>query len=119
MRRMVCMNASFHCAALNLSTKPESSAATNTPVPAVDNQLIVNLAASAFALTGATGGIRCTRLCSAGMSHTGSDSEPANGEPRKVVENVTPENRPLSSFLNSGTPHNAQHAIKITQGIHA
>src|ERR1700682_2311911 len=118
-RRMVSMKASFHCVGFSLSTRPERSAATKTPVPAVDNQLIVNRAASAFAFTGATGGIRCTRLCSAGMSQTGSDSEPLNVEPSSVVVNVIPENRLLRDFLNSGTPHSAQQAIRITHGIHA
>ena len=62
-------------------------------MPAADSQLIANRAASGLALTGATGGIRCTRLCSDGMSHTGSDSVPPNVEPSSVVLNVTPENR--------------------------
>src|SRR5258705_1756457 len=113
------MKAACLCVGFGVSTRPDGSAATKTPVPAADSQLIVNRAASAFALTGATGGIRCTRLCSAGMSQTGNDSEPLNVEPSSVVVNVIPENRLLRNFLNSGTPHSAQQAIRITHGIHA
>ena len=68
---------------------------------------------------GATGGIRCTRLCSAGMSHTGSESVPAKGEPSSVVAKVAPENRLFMYFLKSGVPQSAQHRIRITHGSHA
>src|ERR1700752_3066787 len=117
--RMVCMKASFHCVALNLSARPESTAATKTPVPAADNQLIVNRAASAFALTGTTGGIRCTRLCSAGMSHTGSDNDPLSGEPRTAVLIVTPPSALFNVVFHAGDPHSAQQRIKIGQGVQA
>src|SRR5246127_4535398 len=116
---MVRMKASFHCVAFSLRTSPERSAATKTPVPAADSQLIAKRATSGLALTGATGGIRWTRLCSDGMSQTGSDSVPPNVEPSSVVVNLIPENRLLRYALTSGTPHNAQQAIRITHGIHA
>src|SRR6266550_8794181 len=119
MRRSVWTRASFHCAPVNLSTKPDKIAATKTPVPAADNQLMVNRATSGFALIGATGGIRCTRLCSVGMSHTGSESVPAKGEPRSVVAKVTPEKTLFRYFLNSGIPQRAQQRIRITHGNHA
>src|ERR1700687_4159797 len=80
---------------------------------------MVNLAASGLALIGATGGIRCTKLCKDGMSHTGSESVPANGEPRSVVAKVTPEKRLFRYFLNSGMPQRAQQRIRITHGNHA
>ena len=118
-RCIVCTNASFHCVAFSLSTRPERIAATNTPVPAADSQLIANRAASGLALTGATGGMRCTRLCSDGMSHTGSDSVPPNVEPSSVVVNLMPENRSFRNFLNSGMPHSAQQTIRITHGSQA
>ncbi len=58
MRRAVRAIASFHCAAVNPRNSADRSAATKTPVPAVDNQLIVNVAASGFASGLATGGVR-------------------------------------------------------------
>src|SRR5437016_9127160 len=119
MRCSVWPNASFHCAALSLRTRPDKIAATNTPVPAADNQLIVNRAASGLALIGATGGIRCTRLCNVGMSQTGSESVPAKGDPSNVVAKVAPEKRLFRYFLKSGMPQSAQHRIRITHGIHA
>src|SRR2546425_4579374 len=119
MRCSVWPNASFHCAAVSLRTRPDKVAATNTPVPAADNQLMVNRAASGLALIGATGGIRCTRLCNVGMSQTGSESVPAKGEPRSVVAKVMPEKRLLRYFLNSGMPQTAQQRISITHGNHA
>src|SRR5512140_2958217 len=98
---------------------PDNSAATNTPVPAADSQLIANFAASGLALIGATGGMRCTMLFRSGMSQTGSDSVPWNGEPSSVVLNVIAENRLFSQTLKPGTPHSAQQAIRITHGIQA
>ncbi len=65
----------------------------NTPVPAAESQLIANTAASGLAFTGATGGMRWTRLWSAGICQAGRESEPANVEPKRVVLKVTPENR--------------------------
>src|SRR5450756_2233163 len=91
MRRPVRTTASFHCVALKLRTKPDSTAAANTPVPAADSQLMTKRAASGLAPARAIGGVRCTRLGSAGISHAGKDSVPLNGEPRSVVLNVTPE----------------------------
>src|SRR5882757_11047749 len=98
---------------------PESSAATNTPVPAAESQLIVNLATSALAFVAATGGIRCTKLCKAGMSQAGSESVPAKGEPNNVVANFTSAKTLFRYFLNSGIPQSAQQMIRITQGIQA
>ena len=118
-RCAVCLKTLFHCAAESLSTSPEISAATNTPVPAADNQLMVKRAASGFAFSGATGGMRCTRLCRAGMSHTGSESVPANGEPRSVVLNFTPEKRLFRKALNSGMPQSAQQRMRMIHGVHA
>src|ERR1051325_4311812 len=109
----------FHCAAESLSTSPELSPATHTPVPAAESQLMVKRAASGLAFTGATGGMRCTRLCSDGMSHTGSESVPANGEPRSVLLNFTPEKRPLRNALKSGMPQSAQQRIRTIQGVQA
>ena len=60
--------ACFHWAALNFKMSPVRMAAKTTPVPAAESQLMTNLAASGLAFTGATGGMRSTRLCSAGMS---------------------------------------------------
>src|SRR6266568_2667254 len=87
--------ASFHCAAFILRTRPERIAATNTPVPAADSQLMTKRAVSGFALAGATGGMRCTMLCSAGMSHAGREGAPENLEWRSVVLKVMLEKRPF------------------------
>src|SRR5258706_1977527 len=113
------MNASCHCAAFNRRTSPDRSAATKTPVPAAESQLIVKRAASAFALGAATGGIRCTILCSDGISHTGSDSVPPKVEPNSVVLNVTPEKSVFMYFLKSGQPQSAQHRMRMTHGNQA
>src|SRR2546427_6198201 len=93
MRRAVRTMASFHWAALSLRNRPDRSAATNTPVPAADSQLMTKRAASGLAFGGATGGMRWTRLCRAGISHAGRESVPENVEPRSVVLKVTPEKR--------------------------
>src|SRR5207249_2014664 len=119
MRRAVRTVASFHCAPLILRTRPDRIAATNTPVPAADSQLMVKRAASGLAPGSTTGGVRCTRLCSAGMSHAGSESVPVNGEPSNVVLKVTAENKAFRYFFHSGMPHTAQQMIRIAQGIHA
>src|SRR5258708_8822058 len=119
MRCAVRPKASFHWAALSLSTRPERSAATKTPVPAADSQLIVNFAASGLALIAATGGIRCTMLCNHGISQAGSESVPAKGEPNKVVANFTSEKTLFRYFLKSGIPQSAQQMIRIPQGIQA
>ena len=116
---MVRTNTLFHCAGESRSTSPEMSAATNTPVPAADSQLMVKRAASGLAFTAATGGMRCTRLCRAGISHAGSDSVPAKGEPSSVVLNLNPEKRLLRNALNSGMPQSAQHRMRMIHGIHA
>ncbi len=50
------------------------SAATNTPVPAADSQLIVNFAASGFASGLTTGGVRWTLLWRSGISQAGTRS---------------------------------------------
>src|SRR5256885_10393713 len=116
---MVCRKASFHCVPFNLSTSPESSAATKTPVPAADNQLMANRAASGLAFTGATGGMRWTRLLSDGISQTGSESVPPKGDPSRVVLNLISEKSPFRYVLKAGMPQMAQHATRITHGIHA
>ena len=100
MRRAVAAMAIAHCFAVRRSISPESSAATNTPVPAAESQLRVKRAASGFAPGAATGGMRCTALCSAGISITGCEME-------------------LSVFLTAGLPHSAQQTIRIAHGIHA
>src|SRR3954470_12136821 len=102
MRCAVWRNACFHCAPVRPSTKPETIAATNTPVPAADTQLSVNCAPSGLALAGATGGMRWTSWCSAGISHLGADAPP---------------NRVLSQAFLS--PHTTQHAIRIAHGSQA
>jgi hypothetical protein len=119
MRFAVCTTACFHWLPVSPSTKPVMSAATKTPVPAAESQLIVNLAGSGFAFAGATGAVRCTWLCSAGMSHAGSESVPVKGEPSSVVFTGTFENALFRTFLSSGVPHSAQHAMRMTQGIQA
>src|ERR1700681_585160 len=119
MRCKVRTKESFHCTALSLRTNPDRMAATNTPVPAADSQLMTNFAASGLALMGATGGIRCTRLFNDGMSQTGSERVPTNGEPSSVVVKVTPEKRLFRYFLKSGKPQIAQQRISITHGSHA
>src|SRR5690242_11809738 len=116
MRCRVRLMDSFHWAALIRRTRPERMAATNTPVPAAESQLMVNLAASGFAPGRAMGGIRCTRLCRCGISHAGRDSVPPNGEPRMVVLNFTPEKRLFRPALKVGMPQIAQQAMRIAQG---
>src|SRR6266545_4909554 len=101
-RRRVRAVASLHCARFILRTRPDSTAATNTPVPAAESQLIVKRAASGFALGAATGGIRCTRLCRAGISQPGSESVPLNLEPRSVVLILMSEKRPLRYAFQVG-----------------
>src|SRR3954469_4567220 len=119
LRCIVCTNTFLHWAAESLSTSAEMSAATNRPVPEADNQTIVKRATSGLAFTAATGGMRCTRLCNAGMSHAGSDSVPAKGEPSSVVLNLNPEKRLLRNALNSGMPHSAQQRMRMIHGVHA
>jgi hypothetical protein len=58
-------------------------------VPAAESQLMTKRAPSGLALTGATGGMRCTMLFKSGMSQPGSDSVPLKGEPKSVVLNLT------------------------------
>src|SRR6266540_6146604 len=118
-RRSVRAIASRHCAAFIRSTIPVRSDATNTPVPAAESQLMVNRAASGFAFGGATGGIRWTRLWSAGMSHAGKDSVPPSFEPRSDASSFTPEKMPFRNFLNSGAPQSAQQAMRMAHGSHA
>src|SRR5579859_3709718 len=119
MRFAVRENASLHCAAFMRRNKPERSAAKNTPVPAADNQLIVNTAASGFAPGFATGGMRCTFLSRSGIVHFGSERVQEKSEPRRVVLNLTLESELSSAFLYAGDPHNAQQRIRIVHGIHA
>ena len=119
MRRSVRLIDSFHCAPVMRSARPESSAATNTPVPAADSQLIVKRAASGFALAAAIGGIRCTRLWSAGMSQAGSESVPPKFEPRRGNWNFTPEKRLLRVAFQVGMPQIAQQAMRIAHGSQA
>src|ERR1700733_11519656 len=117
MRRAVCRNACFHCAAVSPSTKPEMIAATNTPVPTAETQLSANCAPSGLALGGATGGMRCTRLCSPGMSHLGSDSVPVSLDPNSVVSSLTLAKTSLSQAFFR--PQTTQQAIRITHGSQA
>src|SRR5229473_6571418 len=116
MRRAVRATASFHWAALSLRTRPDRSAATNTPVPAADSQLMEKRAASGLAVAPTTGGMRCTMLCSPGMSHTGRESVPANVEPRRVVLKATPDKTLLRYVFQAGIPQTAQQTIRIAQG---
>src|ERR1051325_4983408 len=111
--------ASRHCAALSFRTMPVSIAATKTPVPAAESQLMANTAASGLAVTGATGGMRCTRLCSAGICQVGNDRVPPRAEPSSVVLIFTPLNRVFKYAFHLGIPQMAQHAIRIVHGIHA
>src|SRR5437868_14331953 len=53
------------------------------------------------------------------MSHTGSESVPAKGEPRSVVLNFTPEKRLFRKALNSGMPQSAQQRMRMIHGVHA
>ena len=71
--------------ALNFNTIPVRIAATKTPVPAADSQLMENTAASALALGGATGGMRCTSPCREGICQVGSDKVPPRAEPSRVA----------------------------------
>src|SRR5215472_17517342 len=125
MRRAVRRTASFHWAALIPRTRPDSSAATKTPVPAADSQLMTKRAASGLAFGGATGGMRWTRLCRAGMSHAGRESVPESVESRNVVLNVTPEKTLFMKVLNFGKgggpllPQSTQQRIKIAHGSQA
>src|SRR5581483_11859232 len=105
--------ASIHCAGLSFSTNPVRIAATKTPVPAADNQLTANTAASGFAVSGATGGTLCTRLCSAGICHVGNDSVPPTADPSSVVLIFTLLNNPFRVVFQYGQPHRPQQAIRI------
>src|SRR3954465_10952158 len=118
-RFMVREKASAHCAALSLNASPEMMAATNTPVPAAESQLIAKRAPSGFAFTGATGGTRWTRLCSAGMFQPGKESVPSNAPPNSVVWNFTLEKRLLRKAFTGGEPHTPQQMIRIPQGTQA
>src|SRR5688572_2378290 len=99
MRRRVPTRASLHCDRVSLRTNPDKSAATKTPVPAAESQLMLKRAASGAALAGTTGGVRCTWLWSAGMSQTGRERLPEKFEPSSVVLIGTPEKRPFSVVL--------------------
>src|SRR5436190_15665402 len=99
--------------------RPDSSAATNTPVPAAEIQLIVKTAPSGFAPGFATGGMRCTFLSRSGIANVGSESVPENFEPISVVSNFTFFIDSFAAFLKGGLPHSAQHRIRIIHGVHA
>src|SRR5215471_7135167 len=111
--------ASRHWAALSLRKRPESSAATKTPVPAAESQLSVNFAASGLASGLTTGGVRWTLLCRCGISHAGSESFPLKGDPRSVVLILTFSKTLLSLVLKAGIPQSAQHRMRIAHGVQA
>src|SRR6266536_619979 len=111
--------ACFHCAALRRITTPDRSAATNTPVPAAESQLMTKRAASGLAFGATTGGIRCTRLWRAGMSQAGSERLPANVDPSSVVLKVIPEKRLLRVVFQAGMPQIPQQTIRSAHGSHA
>src|ERR1700693_6606625 len=115
-RRAVRPTASPHWRPLTRSTSRESRAATNTPVPAADSQLIVKRAASGFASGLTTGGVRWTLLWSAGMSHAGRESVPLNGDPRSVVSILTVWNTLFSFVFQVGIPQRPQQRIRIAHG---
>ena len=116
---MIRMQASEQGVGCSVRAREEDTEPPEIRVPAAESQLMVNRAASGLALIGATGGMRCTRLCKAGMSQTGSESVPVNGEPSSVEANLMPDKRLLRYFLNSGMPHRAQQRMRITQGSQA
>src|ERR1019366_1395279 len=118
-RRAVRKKASFHWAAVKRSASPERRAATKTPVPAAESQLITKRAPSGFAPALATGGMRCTWLFRAGMSHPGRESVPVNGEPRSVVLTFTSEKTLFSVVFHLGIPQMPQQRIRIIQGSQA
>src|SRR5664279_5184713 len=119
MRRRVRVVASIHWAALNFRVKPVSRAATKTPVPAAENQLMLKTAPSGLAFGSATGGMRCTRLCNAGICHVGSERVPANFEPSSVVLIFTLARRVLRWAFQVGMPQMAQQRIKMVHGNQA
>src|ERR1017187_1405816 len=119
MRRRVRAAASIHWAALNFRVKPVSRAATKTPVPAADNQFTAKTAPSGLAFGSATGGMRCTRLCNAGICQAGSERVPANFEPSSVVLIFTPAKSALRKLFQAGMPQAAQQRISIAHGVHA
>src|SRR5439155_4647893 len=92
------MQASEQGVGCSVRAREEDTEPPEIRVPAAESQLMVNRAASGLALIGATGGMRCTRLCKAGMSQTGSESVPVNGEPSSVEANLMPEKRLLRYF---------------------
>src|SRR6266702_6411372 len=117
--RSVCAIACFHCGPRMRRASPDSSAATNTPVPAAEIQLMVNTAASGLAFGGATGGVRWTWRCSAGISHFGSDAVPASLPPSRLVSNLAPESALFIEVFTVGLPQRAQHAMRIAHGVQA
>src|ERR1017187_9576266 len=108
-RRAVRKKASFHWAAVKRSASPERRAATKTPVPAAESQLITKRAPSGFAPASAT----------AGMPHPGRESVPVNGEPRSVVLTFTSEKTLFSVVFHLGIPQMPQQRIRIIQGSQA
>ena len=83
MRLAVRATACFHCAPDSRSTRPVRIAASTTPVPAADSQLIVNFAASGLAPPG-RGRHALHQVVQCGISQTGSDNGPPNFEPKSV-----------------------------------
>src|ERR1039458_1503873 len=119
MRRRVRAVASFHWAALNFRAKPVSRAATKTPVPAADSQLMLNTAPSGLAFTATTGGMRCTRLCNAGICQAGSERVPPNFEPSSIALIFTLAKRVLRWAFQVGMPQMAQQRIRMVHGSQA
>ena len=70
-------------------------------------------------MSGATGGMRCTRLCRAGMSQPGKESVPLKAEPSSVVLNLMLENRLFRYTRQVGIPQMAQQTIRIDHGTQA
>src|ERR1035438_10052112 len=99
--------------------KPVRIAARKTPVPAADNQLTAKTAPSGLAFGSTTGGMRCTRLCNAGICQVGSERVPANFEPSSVVLIFTLARRVLRWAFQVGIPQTAQQTIKMVHGNQA
>src|ERR1039457_3439821 len=119
MRRSVRTVASPHWAALIFRTKPVRIAARKTPVPAADSQLMAKTAPSGLAFAATTGGMRCTRLCNAGICQAGSERVPPNFEPSSIALIFTLAKSVLRWTFQVGMPQMAQQAIKMVHGIQA
>ena len=63
--------------------------------------------------------MRMIRLCSAGISQRGRESEPEKVEPRSVVLKVLAAKRVFRWAFHTGMPQRAQQAIRIAHGTQA